>query len=372
MSSWRLETDAFIVGGGPAGLATAIAARQRGLSVTVADGSEPPIDKACGEGLMPETLGALRELGVEIRPEAGYPFQGIRFLQNDQHISGAFPQGPGLGIRRTILHQWLIARAEACGVRMLWQTPVTGISSAGVHLSREIVAARWIVGADGTGSRVRGWSGLNRAIREKQRFATRRHYRVGPWTDFTEIYWGRCSQAYVTPISSEEVCVVVLGEQVEDAEFDSFLNDCPQLTTRLANTEVCSRERGAVTLMHSLAAVHADNVALVGDASGGVDAITGEGLRLAFRQAIALAEAMEKGDLTPYARAHRDLARKPMFFGELLLAHGKSERLRTRAIRMLASRPLLFARILALHSSNANWKDVLSAGAQLGRRLLTT
>ena len=46
-------TDVFVIGGGPAGLAAAIAARGRGFRVLVADGAQPPIDKACGEGLLP-------------------------------------------------------------------------------------------------------------------------------------------------------------------------------------------------------------------------------------------------------------------------------------------------------------------------------
>ena len=41
------------------GLATAIALRGRGFSVTVADPAQPPIDKACGEGLMPDALASL-------------------------------------------------------------------------------------------------------------------------------------------------------------------------------------------------------------------------------------------------------------------------------------------------------------------------
>ena len=36
------------------------------------------------------------------------------------------------------------------------------------------------------------------------------------------------------------------------------------------------------------------NVALIGDASGTVDAITGEGLCLAFSQAMVLAECLER------------------------------------------------------------------------------
>jgi NADPH-dependent 2,4-dienoyl-CoA reductase/sulfur reductase-like enzyme len=60
------NTDVFVIGGGPAGLAVAIAARQKGLQAIVADGAAPPIEKPCGEGMMPETLAALRDLGVEI------------------------------------------------------------------------------------------------------------------------------------------------------------------------------------------------------------------------------------------------------------------------------------------------------------------
>jgi len=116
--------------------------------------------------------------------------------------------------------------------------------------------------------------------------------------------------------------------------------------------------------------VHSGNVALVGDASGGVDAITGEGMRLAFRQAQILAPAMERDDLDAYARAHRAVARKPMFIGDILLMHGRNERLRARSLRMLAGKPQLFARLLALHSGDAAWEDVLSTGAQFGWRFL--
>ncbi len=371
MVSCNRRTDVFIIGGGPAGLATAIAARQLGLSATIADGTEPPIDKACGEGLMPETIAALSELGVGIHLGQGFRFRGIRFF-GGRHSAGAeFPQGPGLGIRRTLLHEYLIRRAEACGAQLLWQTPVVGLCSAGVQLPREVVAARWIVGADGSGSRVRRWAGLDRATREKQRFAVRRHYALAPWSEYVEIYWSRRAQAYVTPIGRKEVCVVILAEELGDADCDAFLRHCPELRERLAGGSISSRERGAITLMHSLSAVHAGNIALVGDASGGVDAITGEGLRLAFRQAIALAAAMKKGRLARYGRTHRALARKPMLMGDLLLLLGRNEWIRSRALRMLNQHPQVFARMLALHSGNAEWPDLVSAGAQLGWRFLT-
>ena len=70
--------DVLVVGGGPAGLATAIAARRKGLSVVIADGTVPPIDKSCGEGLMPDGVELLHHLGITIPEAEAYPFRGIR------------------------------------------------------------------------------------------------------------------------------------------------------------------------------------------------------------------------------------------------------------------------------------------------------
>ena len=50
------KPDVVVVGGGPAGLAAALASRAQGLEVLVVDCAEPPIDKTCGEGLMPDSL----------------------------------------------------------------------------------------------------------------------------------------------------------------------------------------------------------------------------------------------------------------------------------------------------------------------------
>jgi len=366
----RNRTEVFVVGGGPAGLAAAIAARQKGFDVTVADGAAPPIEKACGEGMMPETLEALRDLGVEIGAGEGQKFRGISFVQEGARVSADFPQGPGTGLRRPVLHERLVARAEDCGVRLLWKTPVRGIDAEGVQFAHGRIDARWIVGTDGQGSRVRRWSGLETAKGGKQRHAVRRHYRVKPWSSYVEIHWGRKAQAYVTPIGSEEVCIVMMAERAEDAAFESALQGMQDLRERLCGAELSRRERGAITAMRSLPKVQRGNVALVGDASGGVDAITGEGLRLAFLQAFALADAMVAGDLGQYEQAHRELARRPRLMGELLLLLGRNPRIRSRVIRALESTPDLFARLLATHVGQGSSREMLSTGALLGWRLL--
>src|SRR5450755_2806342 len=97
------ETDIFVIGGGPAGLATAIAARKHGFDVVVADGTNPPIDKPCGEGLMPDGRAALQKLGIHIPAEIAHPFRGIRFVSGDMSVDASFPNGNGIGMRRTVL-----------------------------------------------------------------------------------------------------------------------------------------------------------------------------------------------------------------------------------------------------------------------------
>src|SRR5580700_1681275 len=154
------QTDVFIVGGGPVGLATAIALRARGFRVTVADPAMPPIDKACGEGLMPDALASLARLGVTLRPETCFPFRGIRFLGPDTAVDASFPEGMGVGIRRTHLHQALIDRAEEAGATLLWGTPVKGLTETSVMLDSGPIECKWVVGADGEKSRVREWAGL--------------------------------------------------------------------------------------------------------------------------------------------------------------------------------------------------------------------
>src|SRR5260370_35790118 len=179
-------TCVLVIGGGPAGLAGAIAARMKGFDVTVADGAKPPIDKACGEGLMPGTLRALCELGVAIRPGDGQVFRGIRFLDTMTCVEANFPSASGFGVRRTVLHQKMVERAQECGITLLWNTPVAGLSRDGAILGGTVMKARWIIGADGIHSRMRRWIGLGANARQEVRVAQRRQYRAETWSDLLE------------------------------------------------------------------------------------------------------------------------------------------------------------------------------------------
>ena len=364
------SVDVLVVGGGPAGLATAIAACRHGLSVLVADGALPPIDKACGEGLMPDGVEALHALGIAIPERDAQPFRGIRFVSGNNQAEAVFPRGTAYGIRRTTLHRIMVDHAAASGVCLSWQTAVTGLHPEGAQIAGELVRARWVVGADGASSRVRSWAGLEAHQRKHVRFAFRRHYRVLPWTDFMELHWGERCQLYVTSVSPEEVCVALISSSPK-LRLEDALGEFPQLSERLRDAEHASSERGAVTVSRRQRRVFRDRTVLVGDASGGVDAITGEGLCLAFRQAALLGKCLATDDLARYQIEHRKLIRRPALMARLMLFMGQHPRLRQRTMRVFQSSPRSFAGMLAMHVGAGSSRDYVSNGIALGWQLLT-
>jgi menaquinone-9 beta-reductase len=338
----------LVVGGGPAGLATAIRARQAGLAVTLLDRSpHPPLDKACGEGLMPDAVARLAEIGV--RPE-GRPFRGIRYVDGGLAAEGEFPGGAaGLGVRRTVLHEALVRRAEEAGVDLRWGTAALGLSPAGgVVTDGGTMPARWVVGADGLLSRVRRWAELDAGAGPHRRFGVRRHFAVEPWSDLVEVHWGQACEAYVTPVGDRRIGVAFLWSGGK-RRFDDLLAGFPELAERLAGAPEASRDRGAGPFDQRVRGVVRGNLALVGDAAGYLDAITGEGLAVALHGSAALVAAILAGDLSRYAAAHRRIHRLPDAMTSLVLALERRPRLRRRAIRALAADPALFSRLLGVH-----------------------
>lgn len=307
-----------------------------------------------------------------------YPFCGIRFLSHGATVEANFPRGTAYGIRRTHLHRVMLEHAEARGVRLLWQAAVTGLHPEGALVAGELVRARWVVGADGASSRVRAWANLDPrnldthspdAPHNNLRFAFRRHYRVAPWTDFMELHWGHDCQIYVTPVDREEVCIALISSSPK-LRLEDALAEFPELCPHLENAEYSSAERGAITVTRKLPRVYRGRTVLVGDASGSVDAITGEGLCLSFRQAALLADCLAAGNLARYQAGHRALSRRPVFMARLMLFMARHDRLRRRTMRVFQSTPRRYAEMLAMHVGEGSTRDRLSHGIALGWDLL--
>jgi flavin-dependent dehydrogenase len=135
--------------------------------------------------------------------------------------------------------------------------------------------------------------------------------------------------------------------------------------------EMSSAERGSVSANRKLKRVWRGNVALIGDASGTVDAITGEGLGLAFSQAVALAECFASGNLAGYQAAHRRLALRPSLMARLMLTLDGRSRLQQRTLQTFHKHPEVFHRLLALHVGTLSPFHLALDGLTLGWGLLT-
>lgn len=366
----RESTEILVIGGGPAGLAAGIALRARGLDVTVVDGLAPAIDKACGEGLMPGALAALERLGVKMGAEDGVPFAGIRFCDAKRSVEARFPHGSGMGVRRLRLHERLVERAEACGVTLLWNTRCQLLGAKRVLVDGAEMSFRYLVGADGQSSTVRKWAGMSACRKEEVRYGVRQHYRVTPWSELVEVHWGERGQAYVTPVGEDCVCVAFVGRG-RQRDVREWMEDFPALAERVGDAAVASSQRGAVSATRVLREVERGTVALVGDASGSVDAVTGEGMASCFMQAEALADAVEAGDLENYALAHRRIGRLPQRMSALLLLMDRFPGLEARALEVFQSRPEWFGEMLAVHVGERDLPEfVMRRGPQLCWSLL--
>jgi menaquinone-9 beta-reductase len=383
MNSRTHSPDIFIVGGGPAGLATAILAAQQGMRVAVADHNRPPIDKACGEGLMPDTLAAMKTLGLALDYDEAVPFRGIRLrcANSLTSVEAEFSHGLGFGLRRTALHAKLVERAAGLGVELLWGSRVTLADAGQVLCEGQPVHSEWVIGADGESSPFRSWAALEPTRYEQIRFAARQHFRGTPWTDFVEVYWARNFQIVVAPVAFDELCVAVTSRR-PGLRFGDVFAQVPPLARRLSSLSPLGKLRGARTALRRLRRVSRGRYALVGDASGSVDPLTGEGIGLAFQQAAALVEAIKqqknqplgakRNALQSYQAAHDRIGRAPRLMSRLMLMMDAHPRLGRRALRILAAEPSLLSRLLNVNVGELTLaKFGVGHALRFGWRMLT-
>ena len=294
--------DMLVGGGGPAGLATAIFGARAGLEVVVVERRHGPVDKACGEGLMPHALALLDCLGVD---PPGKPFHGITYIDGKHRVTGRF-HGAGRGVRRTALHAGLLDAASAAGVR-IEHGEIGPVSQSSTSVECNGFRARYLAAADGLHSPIRTSLGLARPATGPRRFGIRRHHAMTPWSDCVEVYWSEDAEAYVTPVADDCVGVAILTSR--KGGFDAHLSAFPALEERVRDA-VHGADRAAGPLQQRVRDRTAGRVLLVGDAAGYVDALTGEGLGIAFGAAKLAVECVAADRPQDYDRRWRRMSRR--------------------------------------------------------------
>jgi flavin-dependent dehydrogenase len=353
--------DVAVVGGGPAGLAAAIEVASRGHSCVLFERASEPVDKACGEGLMPAGLAALDAWKVLLAPEDCAPFEAIRYVQEDgRHVDAMLHAPGGLGIRRVALRRALarVARESAAELREGCAVHRQRAHGDGVEIDTDAgaVTARLLVAADGLHSPLRRAAGLGGAVARTRRFGLRQHFALEPWDGPTrvEVHFAAGVEAYVTPAGSNRIGVAFLWEdgRIErPISFAKLLDHFPRLRKRLDGAPADSRAIGAGPLLQRTRGMVRGRVLLLGDAAGYVDAITGEGLTLAFDQARRLGRLLpevlhDPSGLKRYERESKRAFRTYARLASALVALAGRPALRRAAIDLLVANPNLFGFLL--------------------------
>lgn len=318
------DADVIVVGGGPVGLACALYAARSGLVPVIIEPRAGVIDKACGEGLMPGAVLALAGLGVD---PAGRDLLGIRYLGSGRSAQADFRASPGRGVRRTVLHAALRDAVATAGIETLTLSAADIVQNGqGVTASTTVpgggdgpdLHAPYLLAADGLRSPTRRILGLDpghpprtsspgrvpaRSSRQKaaaRRFGLRQHHRIAPWSDHVEVYWGPHGEAYVTPVADDLVGVALLSSR--RIPLGQHLAHFPELGERLGASEAASPVMGAGPLRQRATHRVSGRVLLIGDASGYVDALTGEGIAIGLAQARAAVAAIRARRPDDYER----------------------------------------------------------------------
>jgi 2-polyprenyl-6-methoxyphenol hydroxylase-like FAD-dependent oxidoreductase len=333
------DAEAIVVGGGPAGSATAAALATAGHRVVLLDKASFPRHKACSEYVNPGGAELLEEMGVldEVVSAGAHRMEamlvhapnGHRFLAD---FAQAEPGRAALGLSRYRLDHLLLERARAAGVAVCERAHVREVVRKGgrvfgveatVDGVRESIRASLVVGADGRNSVVARSLGLDVPLRWPRKTGLVAHYRGVTGLDrFGELHVTRHAYAGLAPLEEglTNVAVVADARAVEERSgsieefFTASLRGIPAVARKLEGAERVGGIRGVGAMAYRARRTTGDGYLLVGDAASFLDPFTGDGiceaLRAAHLAAPVASAALKAGDtsarvLDPYRVARR-------------------------------------------------------------------
>jgi menaquinone-9 beta-reductase len=366
--------DILIAGGGPAGLAAGIVCARHGLRTVVYEKRVYPMDKACGEGIMPSGVAFLEKLGVAsfLDPKEIFPFRGISYISpGGQAASADFHEGPGWGVQRRTLSLAMQAAAQRYDdLQIVPGVSIDRLETAGdqviVRAGESILCPRLVIGADGLNSIVRTALNNTRPTRTHYRWGVRQHFQTTPWNEHVEVYWKGGIEAYVTPVGSQTLNLAFLcdhhilaGHMPKGEIMRCCLERFPALQKRLLGAQPIDPLRAIGPLEQPVRHTTGNGIVLLGDSAGYLDAITGEGISLALGSALLFEQTvvpllmanpgrqLSVQELKPFSNLQSAQYHHYAHFARLALYFSNHGRFLDAAVQFLSRRPSLFQYLLS-------------------------
>jgi flavin-dependent dehydrogenase len=348
----QIDADVAIVGAGPGGSTLATLLARRGLSVALIDRDAFPRDKLCGEFLSYDALPIIEALNVDLN---GAPeITSCRVVGRNRTYAFDFPH-PARGVSRMFLDAALHRCAVASGAQAITATATT-VSHDGVTFDGGVVRARVVAGAWGRWGRFD--QQLGRAFvrdRSHRNFGFKRHYRGDGAQGVIELYSFAHGYLGVNDVEDgiTNICGLVHASRLQghkgrwDAFVETIRNEERPLESMYARYEpaqdgflssepVIFRTRSAVE----------EGIFMIGDASGVIDPLTGNGMAMAMQSAVVAASFIGDaltGDRDRAENGYRN--RHAQMFGPRIAW--------SRRAAFFLSRPALLDAALRIHPRNA-------------------
>jgi len=381
------SAEVVVVGGGPAGAATAWWLARAGVDVVVLDKARFPRAKPCSEYMSPQASRLLEEMGVlrQVEDAGAAQLAGMVIrAPNGALIRGVFAgahrwrghRDRGLSLQRTLLDPILLDAARRAGARVVEGARVqevlldqagraSGVSLANPGGGTTTLSARLVIGADGLRSVVARRLGLTRMSRFPRRIALVTHYAgVAGIGELGEMHVERDGYLGVADVGNglANVAVVIPASRADElsagteAFLERWIASRPQLRDRFAGATRATPLRATGPFASRARRAWAPGAALVGDAADFFDPFTGEGIYAALRGGELLA---------PYAVAAL-AARSPLGERTALEAYDRARRhefggkwLVERMIGTAVAFPALLERAASVLSRRPAMADLL-------------
>lgn len=292
--------DFLVIGGGPVGLFAAIELSNSGKSVALLEKKNFPVDKVCGEGIMPLGQLLLKKNGLSFSSSQSKPFVGIDYFEKRElkaHLT--FNQLTGIAVRRTELSDKLKEKALSLGVKIIENATYLGHNQNSNNISchyncegeTRALKCQKIIAADGIHSSVRKYLGLKSKFLAYERIGFRWHLQMKPLSDTVQVFWSKGTEAYITPVGDNqiEIALLTFKKSHQKINYYELIDNFPHLK-KLIKGQIPRGIKGYGPFPLQMKKMISSNVIFIGDAFAFIDGITGDGLSFGFLQGHLLAK----------------------------------------------------------------------------------